>query len=70
MHSIMSQLMGISALKTDLRNIGNSQRNRRKRLEKLRQKRKVNLKTKCKEEFLNLIVFLIKKRKSVFENIV
>ena len=34
-------VMGISALKLVLRNIGNSQRNRRKTVEKLRQKGKI-----------------------------
>ena len=38
MHKILSQLTGISALKPGLRNIGNSQRNRQKNVEKLRQR--------------------------------
>ena len=45
--------MGISALKTVLRNIENSLINRRKTAEKLRQKRKVNLK-KNYDEFVKV----------------
>ena len=54
--------MGISALKPVLRNIGNSQRNRRNPIEKLRQKRKVNLKKLFNEELFNFILFPFKKR--------
>ena len=38
MHTILSWLMGISALKTVLRNLGNSQKNRRKTDEKFKKR--------------------------------
>ena len=41
MHNILSRLVGISALKPVSRNIGNSQRNRRKTVEKLRNKKEI-----------------------------
>ena len=72
MHNILSPLMGIPALKPVLPNIGNSQRNRRKSVEKLLQKRKVNLKQYETKNFFNYILFSIKKikllRKSVCSN--
>ena len=52
--------MGISALKPVLGNIGNSQRNRRKNVETLRQKRSEYEKKNM--ECFNLILFLVKKR--------
>ena len=46
LHNILSRLMGISALKPALRNIGNSRRNRRKTVEILRKEIKVNIEQK------------------------
>ena len=44
MHNILSRLMGISALKSVLRNIEKSRRNRGKTVEKLHTRIKVNKK--------------------------
>ena len=54
--------MGIPALKPVLRNIGNAERNRRKPVENLQEKRKENVKKKLTRNFCHLIIFSIKTR--------
>ena len=61
LHTIVSRLMGVSALKTVLRNIWNSRRNRKKNVEKLNTKIFVNLKKKhFKRFFLYKFYFQLK----------
>ena len=52
MHTILSRLMGLSALKTVLKNIKKLVKNRQKNCWKIWQKRQLNLKKKLYEDFL------------------